>query len=71
MEHQTLGRRVNCPIGPASQRIILLIDGFLATWPSNGKFGEGPLKQMDGIAPNGPDIIYLGLPKTLKMVQIS
>ena len=28
MEHQTLGRRVVCPFGPANQRIILQVDGF-------------------------------------------
>ena len=29
LEHQTLGRRFICPIIPATQRIILEIDGFL------------------------------------------
>ena len=28
MEHQKLGQRVVCPIGPANQGIILQIDGF-------------------------------------------
>ena len=28
LEHQMLGRRVVCPIGPANHRIILEIDGF-------------------------------------------
>ena len=29
----------------------------------------GPLKQMDGIAPNGPDITYVGLFKTWKWLE--
>ena len=36
LEHQTLGRRVVCAIGPANQRIILQIDGFLVRGKSEG-----------------------------------
>ena len=44
MEHQTLGRRLICPILHVTQRIKLEIDGFLVNTTLSQKYGDPKLE---------------------------
>ena len=66
MEHQTLGRRVVCPIGPANQRIILWIVGFLVNGPFSTPHDQGSFSLLNPCTVQGTEerIRYVMLKKS-------